>query len=268
MAELSREALGRREEDLVERIDRLRTRLAAASDGRDVVRETSEGLTALSEACDGLSRELKHAPSAYQTAACAYRDRAEDYTDAAMRAQIVGFAEDFEAVAEALPARQQELRAFGKHLAAMQSKLAEARQFLDDMVIFLESHPGFGAADPRDRYAGQLDVFARSFSEVSRLLQEFRDKLRGKAVSKVIRGQVEQEDVDRRTAAETALARARDETERRTAAEAKGRREEADRAEAEKRQETLHARSSGRFVSSAPPPPAFRYQARIVWVAP
>ena len=64
-------------------------------------------------------------------------------------------------------------------------KVHEANAFLDDTVLFLSSHPGIGA-DPRERYSAQFESFVLTFSELIRTLEEFREVLRAKAISKVI----------------------------------------------------------------------------------
>lgn len=203
-AEQSREAFAQREEELLERIDQVRKLItlkepdperlkasvaefaAVADDMRKVVTEAGEAITALSDACDGLGREMRHMPRAYRAAADGFRARARDYREKRLADQLRAFAKDYEDIAKSVPKRLEQLRGFQEKLPAMKAKAKEARRFMDDMTLFLKSHPGVGAPDPRERYAGQLELFIHSFSEVVKVIEEFRESFRGQALSKAI----------------------------------------------------------------------------------
>ena len=204
-ASQNRRLVAEREEALLAKLDEIRGLLASAKSDpakmktsleeflqlakgvRKIVGEADEALAGLTTATDGLARELKHSPKAYRMAADGFRERAKDYTESSLKDQLLSFASDYEAIAKAMPERIVKLREFQKKLPKMKAKIREARSFLDDMSMYLESHPGVGRSDPRERYSVQFDAFVHTFSELIRALEVYRNVLRSQAVSVSIR---------------------------------------------------------------------------------
>ncbi len=199
----TRQTFADQEELLLERLDELRSLLgsakadparirqsvdeflALAREIRRVVIRASDSLASLDTATNDLARSMKHLGLSYRSAADLFRQKARDYSTKKLRDQLNGFADDYEAIAKTIPERIAALEAFQKTLPKWTLKVREANAFLDDTVLFLSSHPGIGA-DPRERYSAQFESFVLTFSELIRTLEEFREVLRAKAISKVI----------------------------------------------------------------------------------
>ena len=199
----TRQSFADQEELLLERLDELRSLLgsakadperirqsvdeflALAREIRRVVMKASDALASLDTSTNDLARSMKHLGLSYRSAAGLFREKARDYSSKKLRDQLNGFADDYEAIAKTIPQRTLALEAFQKTLPKWKLKVREANAFLDDTVLFLSSHPGIGA-DPRERYSAQFESFVLTFSELVRTLEEFREVLRGKAISKVI----------------------------------------------------------------------------------
>ena len=102
----------------------------------------------------------------------------DDYESEPYRRALRGFADDYEAAAKAVPSRRDEIREFALAAAEMGLKLKEAKQFFDDLSLYLGTNPwANGANDPRERYSGSVVLFAKGLSELHRTLGEFRDKV-------------------------------------------------------------------------------------------
>ena len=97
-----------------------------------------------------------------------------------------GFADDYDAVAQMLPARALALTMVRAKLPTFYRKVLEVNTFLTDTVAFLNAHPGTGP-EQRKRYANEFESFAVVFSEWIRVLDELRGALRERAVSTTIR---------------------------------------------------------------------------------
>ena len=200
----TRQSFADQEELLLERLDELRALLgsakadparirqsvdeflALAREIRRVVMKASDSLASLDTATNDLARSMKHLGLSYRSAAGLFREKACDYSSQKLRDQLNGFADDYEAIAKTIPERISALEAFQKTLPKWKLKVREANAFLDDTVLFLSSHPGIGA-DPRERYSAQFESFVLTFSDLIRTLEEFREILRARAISKVIR---------------------------------------------------------------------------------
>ena len=199
----TRQSFADQEEVLLDRLDELRLLLgsakadparirqsvddflALAREIRRVVIQASDALASLDTTTTDLARSMKHLGRSYLAAAGLFREKARDYSSKKLRDHLNGFADDYEAIAKTIPERIQALEAFQKTLPKWKLKVREANAFLDDTVLFLSSHPGIGA-DPRERYAAQFESFVLTFSDLIRTLEEFREVLRARAVSKAI----------------------------------------------------------------------------------
>ncbi len=199
----TRQSFANQEELLLERLDELRSLvgsakadpvrirqsvdefLALAQEIRRVVMKASDALASLDTTTNDLARSMKHLGLSYRSAAGLFREKARDYSSKKLRDQLNSFADDYEAIAKTIPERILALEAFQKTLPKWKLKVREANAFLDDTVLFLSSHPGIGA-DPRERYSAQFESFVLTFSELIRTLEEFREVLRARAISKVI----------------------------------------------------------------------------------
>ena len=199
----TRQSFADQEELLLERLDELRFLLASAKadpvrirqsvdeflalarEIRRVVIKASDSLASLDTATNDLARSMRHLGLSYRSAAGLFREKARDYSTKKLRDQLNGFADDYEAIAKTIPERIAALEAFQKTLPKWKIKVREANAFLDDTVLFLSSHPGIGA-DPRERYSAQFESFVSTFSDLIRTLEEFREVLRSRAISKVI----------------------------------------------------------------------------------
>ena len=199
----SRQQLMDHEDSLLERLDEVRTLLASAKadparlrqsieeflalakDIRRVVVKANESITLLDESTQELARSTKHLGSSYKAAAGLFRERARDYSEKKLRDQLIMFADDFEAIGKTIPVRTKSIQDFQSTLPKLKSKVREATAFLDDLVLYLNSHPGIGT-DPRERYATQFETFVSTFSELLRTLEEFRKTFRDQAISKAI----------------------------------------------------------------------------------
>ena len=200
----TRQSFADQEELLLDRLDELRLLLgsakadparirqsvddflALAREIRRVVIQASDSLASLDTTTNDLARSMKHLGLSYRSAAGLFREKARDYSSKKLRDQLNGFADDYEAIAKTIPERISALEAFQKTLPKWKLKVREANAFLDDTVLFLSSHPGIGA-DPRERYSAQFESFVLTFSDLIRTLEEFREVLRARAISKVIR---------------------------------------------------------------------------------
>ena len=200
----SRNLLVAQEEELLQRLDDLRELFASAKadpdkmrqsieefialakEIRGVVVQAGESLSKLEESSNDLARSMKHLGSSYRATAALFRLKARDYTQKKLRDQLLGFADDYEAIAKSIPERMKSLQAFQKSLPKLKLKIREASAFLDDVASFLSSHPGLGS-DGRERYGSQFETFMTTFSELVRTLEDFRSTFRDMAFSKVIR---------------------------------------------------------------------------------
>ncbi|MFO0847106.1 MAG: hypothetical protein U0871_00915 [Gemmataceae bacterium] len=210
----ARDQIARLEEELLARLDDLRTVLTSARSDPDRLRESAEqfleltadvrrktaqakdALQAVEEKAGELSRSSRHLSASYRALAGLYRRKARDYGEPKLRDQLLGFAEDYDAVAAALPARCRAVDAVRKKLPALKRKVAEVTAFLDDAAAFLASHPAVGGG-PGARYAGEFRSFAVTVSEWLRTLDELRAALRAGAVSKAIQASVRAEVAER-----------------------------------------------------------------------
>jgi hypothetical protein len=199
----SRHQVAQQEEALLDRLDEIRTLLGSAKadparlresvdeflalvkEIRRVVVKAGEGLSFLDDTATGLARSMKHLGSSYRTAAGLFREKAGDYSEMKLRDQLNAFADDFDSIAKEVPDRVKSIQAFRDALPKLKAKVREANAFLDDVILFLSSHPGAGA-DPRERYSAQFEAFVSTFSELIRTLDEFRGVFRERAISKVI----------------------------------------------------------------------------------
>ena len=199
----SRQQLVEQEDALLQRLDELRTLLASikadptrirqsieeflalVKEIRRVVVKAGESLNDLDDTTRDLARSTKHLGNSYRAAAELFRLKARDYSEKKLRDQLNGFAEDFEAIGKSIPERSQTLKDFATTLPKLKVKVREANAFLDDVVIYLSSHPGIGN-DPRKKYSEQFESFVLTFSELLRTLNEFRSTFREQAISKVI----------------------------------------------------------------------------------
>jgi chromosome segregation ATPase len=212
----AREQITELEEELLERLDELRSVLASAKTDPERMRESvelfvdltksmrektlkaNEALNAVSEKTSELSRSSRHLASSYRALAELFRKKARDYSEKKLREQLLDFAKDYDEVAKSIPERSKTLEAVQKKLPALKRKVKEVNSFLSDTLAFLNTHPGIGA-DPRDRYSAEFESFAVTFTDWIRVLDELRAALREKAVSKVIQNAFRQEMVALRT---------------------------------------------------------------------
>lgn len=206
----NRNQLVAQEEELLQRLDDIRTLLISAKSDpskmrqsieefisltkeiRGVVVQAGESLSKLEETSNDLARSMKHLGSSYRATAGLFRAKARDYTEKKLREQLLGFADDFEAIAKTIPERMKSLQTFQKSLPKLKLKIRESSAFLDDVVSFLSSHPGLGA-DSRERYTSQFETFMSTFSELVRTLEEFRSTFRETAFSKAVQDAVRKE---------------------------------------------------------------------------
>ncbi|MFO0936212.1 MAG: hypothetical protein U0798_06830 [Gemmataceae bacterium] len=200
---LVREQVVELEEELLEQLDELRANLAEAKADPSKLRESvtsfidttktmkqktalaNEAISAVAEKTNELSRSSRHLSESYRSLAGLFRKKARDYSEKKLRDQLLQFAKDYDAIAASIPQRVKALDAVQKKLPSLKKKVREVNSFLNDAVAFLNSHPGVGS-DPRDRYTGEFESFAVTFSEWIRTLDELRQALRENAVSKVI----------------------------------------------------------------------------------
>ncbi len=194
----SRQQLADQEDALIERLEDVRTLLASAKadpvrmrrsieeflaiakEIRRIVMKTGEALTALDESTRDLARSMKHLGSSYKAAAGLFRQKARDYSEKRLQDILIGFADEYESIGITIPERTKSLQGFQKTLPKMKGKVREANAFLEDVVLYLSSHPGIGT-DPRDEYASQVELFVNTFSELLRTLDEFRIAFREQA---------------------------------------------------------------------------------------
>ncbi len=199
----AREQIAELEEELLEKLDELRSVLASAKSDPDRMRQSTlqfveltkamrqktlqanDALDAVSEKTSELSRSSRHLASSYRALAELFRKKARDYSEKKLRDQLLGFARDYDEVAKSIPERTKTLDAVQKKLPSLNRKVREVNAFLTDTIAFLNTHPGIGA-EPRDRYSAELESFAVTFTEWIRVLDELRSALREKAVSKMI----------------------------------------------------------------------------------
>lgn len=216
----AREQIARLEEELLEQLDELRAVLASAKADPDRLRESVEqfldltrdvrrktvqagdALRAVEEKAADLSRSSRHLAASYRALAVLYRRKARDYSEPKLRDQLVGFAADYDAVAQAMPERCKALDGVRKKLPALKRKVTEVNAFLGDAAAFLATHPAVGQ-ERRERYAGEFASFAVTVSEWLRTLDELRAALRERAVSTAIR-EAYRKDVEERQKAEQA----------------------------------------------------------------
>lgn len=198
-----KDQLAAQEEALLGRLDELRMLLASAKadparmrqsvdefldiakDMRKVSVQAGESVNAMIETTNELARSSKHLAASYRGAAELFRKKAKDYTERKLRDQLNGFARDYDAIAASIPERIKTLEAFQRKLPKLKVKVREANAFMDDVVLFLSSHPGVGT-DSRERYVSHFETFAVTFSEWIATLDEIRKSLREHAVSKAI----------------------------------------------------------------------------------
>ena len=199
----SRQQLADQEDALFERLDEVRTLLASAKadparmrrtieeflgivkEIRRIVIKAGASLTALDESTRDLARSMKHLGSSYKAAAGLFRQKARDYSEKRLQDILNGFAEEYESIGKTIPERTKSLQEFQKTLPKLKGKVREANAFLEDVVLYLTSHPGIGT-DPREEYASQVELFVNTFSELLRTLDDFRSTFREQAVSKAI----------------------------------------------------------------------------------
>jgi len=199
----SRQQLVEQEDALLQRLDELRAMLASikadparirqsieeflalAKEIRRVVVKAGESLTYLDDTTRELARSMKHLGNSYRAAAGLFRLKARDYSEKKLRDQLNAFADDYEAIGKSIPDRTRTIQEFSKSLPKLKVKVREANTFLDDVVLYLSSHPGIGT-DPREQYSEQFESFVVTFSELLRTLNEFRSSFREQAISKVI----------------------------------------------------------------------------------
>ena len=199
----TRQLLIQQEEELLERLEGIRTLLASAKvdraklrqsvesflqtakDMRDITMKANESMNVLIENSHQLMRTTRHLGSSYRAASELFRKKAHDYSEKRLRDQLECFAKDFEDVAQSIPERQKSLQAFQKQLPQLRQKAREAQAFLDDVILYLASHPGIGS-DPRTQYSEHFESFAVTFSDWLRTLEELRSGLRARAISKTI----------------------------------------------------------------------------------
>ncbi len=206
----AREQISRLEEEILDRLDDLRSALAQAKadpaklresverfvevtrDVRQTTLQAGRAITGLTDKTAELSRSSRHLAASYRALADLYRRKARDYSEKPLQDRLLAFAADYDAVAKSLPERVQALDGVRKSLPALNRKVAEVNAFLGDAVAFLTTYPGIGA-DARERYAAEFESFAVSVSEWLRVLDDLRAALRSKAVSKVIRESYQRE---------------------------------------------------------------------------
>jgi hypothetical protein len=206
----AREQISRLEEEILDRLDDLRSALAQAKADPAKLRESVErfvevtrdvraktalaggAITGLTDKTAELSRSSRHLAGSYRALADLYRRKARDYSEKPLQDRLLAFAADYDAVAKSLPERVKALDGVRKSLPALNRKVAEVNAFLGDAVAFLTTHPGIGA-DARERYVAEFESFAVTVSEWLRVLDDLRAALRSKAVSKAIRESYQRE---------------------------------------------------------------------------
>ncbi len=206
----AKQLLIKQEEELLERLDDVRKLLASAKvDGsklrrsaeefleiaknmRAITSKALESMQSLMDQTSHLQRTTRHLGGSYHAAGDLFRKKAQDYSEERLRDQLEGFAKDYEEIARTIPERLRTLQAFQRQLPALRRKARESQMFLDDVILYLSSHPGIGS-NPTDDYSSQFESFAVTFSDWLRTLEELRDSLRSQAVSKVIQSSYWQE---------------------------------------------------------------------------
>jgi hypothetical protein len=228
----AKQLLIQQEEELLERLEDIRKLLGAVKvDGaklrhsveefletakimRAITSKALESMQALIDQTSHLQRTTKHLGSSYRAAGDLFRKKARDYSEKRLRDQLEGFAKDYEEIARTIPERLRTLQAFQKQLPALRSKARESQAFLDDVILYLSSHPGIGS-NPSDDYSSQFESFAVTFSDWLRTLEELRNSLRSQAVSKVIQASYQQEQIAKAEVEAKRLEMARAEVEKR-----------------------------------------------------
>ena len=206
----AKQLLIQQEEELLERLEDIRNLLTAAKfDGaklrhsveefletaknmRAITSKALESMQALIDQTSHLQRTTRHLGSSYRAASELFRKKARDYSEKRLRDQLEGFAKDYEEIARTIPERLRTLQAFQKQLPDLRRKARESMAFLDDVILYLSSHPGIGS-NPTGDYSSQFESFAVTFSDWLRTLEELRNSLRAQAVSKVIQTSYQEE---------------------------------------------------------------------------
>ncbi len=179
--------------ELANGTDKRKEFYAVIKEVRDSVKLARRAIDDLGAYLDFLLREIRHAPQAYSSAAVSLRNRANDYTELSLRNRLTGFAMEFEQIARKMPEREAQLSQFQNQIPKFRVKVKEAETFLDDTFLFLESHPGGGISDPREKYSTELKYFIQGFSELLRMLESFKETIQGSAISVEVRKDYEAE---------------------------------------------------------------------------
>jgi uncharacterized protein YukE len=199
----ARDHVAELEEELLQQLDDLRSELASATADPDHLRQSvekfieltksmrqktmlaNEALTSLSEKTAELSRLTRHLAPSYRALADIFRKKARDYSEKKLRDELLQFANDYESAAASIPKRCKAIDAAQKKIPFLKRKTKEINDFLTDTVDFLNTHPGV-PSERRDRFSTEFESFAVTFTEWIRVLDELRNALREKAISKVI----------------------------------------------------------------------------------
>lgn len=228
----AKQILIQQEEELLEQLEGIRKILSAAKvdsaklrrsveeflqtakDMREINSRALDSMQRLIEQANHLQRTTRHLASSYRAAGELFRKKARDYSEKRLREQLEGFAQDYEDIARTIPERIRTLQAFQKQLPSLRNKARESQAFLDDVILYLSSHPGIGS-NPSEDYSSQFESFAVTFSDWLRTLEELRNSLRAQAVSKVIQASYQQEQIAKAEVEAKRLEMARAEEEKR-----------------------------------------------------